>query len=220
MLILSLLSLAVLDALNPFSIVTMALLLATNRPIARGWVFIAGTLAVYLSFGIMLVEGWTAVLASLVPLLPQWAIGAALFLAGLGCLAFALHSYRQDLTQDQGSSFDNVLTLPATALFAVVSTVSDAPTALPYFTAAALILDMADARLEQYLWVALYCLIYISPLCVMLGIRIAQGDRAAVILSAIQRRLAWSFRYILSPVLAAFGIWLSWLAATKLLALI
>lgn len=220
MVILSLFGLAILDAMNPFSIVAMALLLATDRPLARGWAFILGTLAVYFAFGIMLVEGWTVALAALVPLLPQWLIGGALFLVGLACFAFAVHCYRQDLTQGKGALLDKVLTLPTTAAFAVASTLSDLPTAVPYFAAAALIPEMADTRLEQYLWLMLYCLIYVAPLCLMLGILVAWGDKAAFMLSGVQRGIAWSFRFILAPTLLVIGVGFLWQGASRLLMLI
>ncbi|KGJ23582.1 GAP family protein [Paracoccus sanguinis] len=217
MLSLSLLGLAVVDALNPFSIAAMALLLATDRPMARGWVFVAGTFVVYLPFGIVLVEGWTAALSALLPLLPVWLKGGAVLVAGLACISLAIYLLRQVQSLDAGASLSRAMTLPATAAFAVASTLSDAPTAVPFFAASAIIPDLASGRVGQYLWVALYCLVYIAPLLLMLGIRAAMGAHGEVVLERVQRGVGWSFRYILPPILVLGGGWLCWLGLTFLL---
>lgn len=44
--VLTFLGLALADAMNPFSIAAMAFLLTTDRPLARGIVFVLGTLIV------------------------------------------------------------------------------------------------------------------------------------------------------------------------------
>lgn len=217
MLIASLAGLALLDALNPFSIAAMVLLLTTDRPMARGWVFVAGTLAVYLPFGILLVEGWTAALTALLPLLPVWLIGGGILTAGLACIGLAIHLLRQGLPADPGASLGRALTLPATAAFAVASTLSDAPTAVPFFAAAALIPDLAPERVGQYLWVVLYCLVYVAPLLLMLAIRAAMGAKGAALLERVQRAIGWSFRHVFPPTLVLGGGWLSWLGLTRLL---
>jgi cytochrome c biogenesis protein CcdA len=214
---LSFLGLALADALNPFSIAAMAYLLTTDRPIARGTVFILGTLAVYVPFGTMLVEGWTAVLAALVPLLPAWAVGTALIVAGLSCVGFALWSWMKPGDGNGAMPLSDRLTLPATAAFAVASTLADAPTAVPYFAAATLAPLLAEGRVGEYLWVVLYCLIYVTPLVLLLALRVWFGDRAERSLGRVRMAVDWSFRYLLPPVLAVVGIWLGLLGLARLI---
>lgn len=214
---LTFLGLALADALNPFSIAAMAYLLTTDRPMARGTVFILGTLAVYIPFGIMLVEGWTAVLAALVPLLPAWALGTALVVAGLSCIGFALWSWIKPGGRNGAMPLSDRLTLPATAAFAVASTFADAPTAVPYFAAATLAPLLAEGRVGEYLWLVLYCLIYVAPLILLLALRVWFGDRAERSLGRVRTAVDWSFRYLLPPVSVVVGIWLGLLGLARLI---
>jgi hypothetical protein len=214
---LSFLGLAMADSLNPFSIAAMAYLLTTDRPMARGTVFILGTLVVYIPFGIMLVEGWTAVLAALVPLLPVWAVGTALVVAGLCCVGFALWSWMKPGGRGGAMPLSDRLTLPATAAFAVASTLADAPTAVPYFAAATLAPLLAEGRVGVYLWVVVYCLIYVAPLVLLLAMRVWFGGRAERSLGRVRTAVDWSFRYLLPPVLIVVGFWLGYVGVLRLM---
>lgn len=70
--ILVLAGLALIDALNPFSIAALAFLLSTDRPVQRAVVFVVGTFAVYFLAGVVLLEGWLILIEALLPLLPGW----------------------------------------------------------------------------------------------------------------------------------------------------
>lgn len=216
MTILSLLGLALADALNPFSIGSLILLLSTDRPMARGWVFVAGTLGVYIPFGILLAEGWTAAFAALLPLLPIWLIGGVLAAAGFLCIGLAWHLSSKDRNDEPDQSLSKVLSLPATAAFAVASTMADAPTAVPFFAAAALIPDLAVGRAGQYAWVILYCLVYVAPLLLLLALRAALGVKGASMIERVQKGVYWSFRHLLPPLLVLGGGVLCWLGASFL----
>lgn len=215
--VLTFLGLALADAMNPFSIAAMAFLLTTDRPLARGIVFVLGTLIVYVPFGVALVEGWTALLTSLLPLIPWWVKGGLLVAGALLCVGIAWRMIRSDDPQDLASSVSNRLSLPATATFAIASTLMDAPTALPFFAAAAQILTFADGRVGQYLWVVFYCLIYVTPLLLLIGLRVGLGDRSGGALQAVKTAVAWSFANLMPPALILIGLWLAWIGTAMLL---
>lgn len=216
----ALLGVALLDAANPFSIAAMAVLLATDRPAMRGWTFVAGTAAIYLPFGVMLLEGWTAALRGFLPLLPAWAPGAAEAVAGAACLVAAVHAWRGAGQGGDGTSAMpqvTSLSLGATAAFAAASTLADLPTAVPYFAAASQIPALAEGRAGQYAWLIVYNAIYVAPLLLMLGARLALGDRAERVMTAVRRAVEWSFAHLMPPLLLALGLGLIADGARRLL---
>jgi hypothetical protein len=216
MTLLSFLGLALADAMNPFSIAAMVFLLATDRPFARGGVFILGTLAVCFPFGVALVEGWTALLANLIPQLPSAVKSGLLILGGIACAGAAWWIISQGGRSGPSNRVSDRLSLPATAAFAIGSALADAPTAVPLFAAAAQIPTLAAGRLGQYAWLALYCLIYVAPLVLLLGIRLRLGEKAAPALRIVKSGVEWGFRYVLPPLLVVVGLWLVWIGVELL----
>lgn len=203
-----LLGLALLDALNPFSIAAMAFLLSTDRPSTRGLAFILGTAVVYLGFGIMLLEGWTAFLQSLLPLLPSWIPALVEVLAGAGCLVGGIILWRKSGSDTQSMPQISALSVWATVLFAAGSTVSDLPTAVPYFAAASQITSIAEGRLGQYFWLLIYNVIYVAPMVAMLVVRLTLRKRADGVFSAIRKGVDWAFKHLMPLLLILFGIFL------------
>ena len=210
---LAFLGLAITDAMNPFTVAAMAVLLALDRPFARGLIFILVTFAVYLGFAIALEEGLTAALAHWIPLLPPWVPALLLVLLGLACIGFALYLWFDDSAADASVRLAKALSLPGTAVFAAVSTLSDAPTALPLFAAVAQLPLMTETRLGQYLWLTLYCAIYVSPLILLLVLRELLGSHADRALSKVLSAVNWSFRHLLPPMLLIAGVAAGWFTA-------
>jgi hypothetical protein len=200
----ALLGLALVDALNPFSIAAHAFLLGTNRPQARGAVFIVGTFALYLAAGWLLLEGWLAILRRLLPMLPAWAVPSLEAAAGLACLGFAVHML---VTQNRGKAFSppSNLGLRATFLFAVVSTASDLPTALPLFAAVNQIAALEQGALGQLAWLALYVAVYVSPLVLMSVVQAKLGPRAEGVFGRVRAGVDWAFARLLPPLLMLYG---------------
>jgi hypothetical protein len=194
---LAVLGLAALDALNPFSIAAMAVLLTTDRPLARGLAFVAGTLLVYLPFGAALLAGWTALMSRLLPLLPPWAPGTLLLAAGLACLAAGAWAWGR---AGAGAPLRaSTLSVGATLMLAAGSTLSDLPTAVPYLAAAPQVARLAGGAGGQAAWLALYNLVYVAPLLAMLGARLALGVRAEAFSEGVTRAVEWAFARLLPP---------------------
>lgn len=207
--ILTIIGLGFTDALNPFSIAAMAYLLATDRPLERGLVFIIGTLAIYFPGGIALMEGWSAVLKNILPSLPSWLPVLSYFIFGIICLAAALYFYRQGKKSgEQAAPKLSNLSLTATLIFALGSTISDLPTALPYFAGVNIIANLIDGLLPQLSLLAVYNFIYISPLILMLVIRMSAGAKAQGYLIKVHNGVDWSFAHLLPPTIVFIGVYL------------
>lgn len=200
----ALIGLALLDALNPFSIAAMAFLLSTDRPVARGLAFVLGTFVIYVLSGVVLLEGWLVVLQSLLPSLPAWVPGGLEVGAGAAALIAGAYTWKQS-AQGKPSPSPSNLSLVATIAFAVASTLSDLPTAIPYFAAASQ-LAAAGGTGIRYAWLLIYNLIYIAPLVAMIGLRVGLGHNAEAPLRSVRTAVDWSFAKLLPPVLVLAGV--------------
>ncbi len=201
----ALIGLALVDALNPFSIAAQAFLLSTGRPVARGLAFVLGTFAVYLLCGVVLLEGWLVLLHSLLPALPPWVPGGLEIGAGIAALAAGIYTWRQ-AAQGKSTPSPSNLSLLATTAFAVVSTLSDMPTAIPYFAAASQIAASDGGALTRYSWLLIYNLIYVAPLVAMLALRVGLGDGTAAILGRVRTSVDWTVAKLLPPLLVLAGV--------------
>jgi hypothetical protein len=201
----ALLGLAFLDAMNPFSIAAMVFLLSTDRPAPRGLVFLVGTFAVYLFGGVVLLEGWLVVLRTFLPSLPGWAPGSLEMLAGGLAVGAGLYAAIRAAGGKTAPSPTN-LSLPATLAFAIVSTVSDLPTAIPLFAAVNQIAATGDGAFARYGWLAFYTVIYVTPLIAMLAASLALGQRAEPTLVRVRQAVDWTFARLLPSVLVLAGI--------------
>ena len=215
--VLTFLGLAAADAMNPFTVASMAMLLALDRPVARGVIFMGATFAVYLAFAVLLAEGFTAAVLALLPVMPDWVPGALLVALALLCFGFAVRLWRQATDTGEGASLAMALTLPGTVVFAVLNTLSDAPTAVPLFAAVAQLPELADGRLGQYLWLVVYTGIYVTPLLILLGLRMALGAKADAALNRAMSVVNWSFKHLLPAVLSIVGSFSGWLGVDRLL---
>jgi hypothetical protein len=214
---LAFLGLALTDAMNPFTVASLAVLLTLNRPYARGAIFVGVTFAVYLVFAVLLAEGFTAAVTAVLPMLPVWAPAALLFGFALLCIGFAIHLWLKTGANETGVSLAAALTLPGTAVFAIASTLTDAPTAVPLFAAVAQLPQVAEGRVSQYLWLVAYTVIYVAPLLLLLGLRRTLGSGADAALTRVAAAVNWSFKRLLPPVLVLAGAVAGWIAAVRLL---
>lgn len=143
--------LAAVDSLNPFSIAAQAYLLGTPSSTPRSLVFLAGTWLAYFLGGLLLVRGLQAFIASILPGLPFWTVLLGEVTLGLVCIGLSGYLWR---CAKHGKMFTppKHMGLRSTALFAVATTLSDLPTAVPYFAAAAQIVtsqpNCSGSRME------------------------------------------------------------------------
>ncbi len=199
------LTLGIVDSLNPFSIAAQAYLLGTPRPQARAWTFLFGSFLIYFVAGIFIVQGALIVFQSLLPLFPGWLTFAAGLSLGMASVAASVYLWRRSRA---GAAFvpPAHLSVPATFAFAAFSTMSDLPTALPYFGAAAQIAGSTAHRPAQLGWLLLYNAIYVAPLLLLIVLHALLGSRSDVLFGSIQRAVNWGFSYLLPPLILIFGL--------------
>mgnify|MGYP002777027269 CR=1 FL=1 len=197
--------LALVDALNPFTIAAQAYLLGTPQPMRRSLAFLVGTYATYLAGGVVLLLGWSAFLVRVLPMLPDWLIPAGEALLGVGAFGFGVWSLRKAAA---GTPFapPSDLSVRATLGFAVASTVADLTSALPYFGA---ISQIADARLGDWasgLALYWYNLLYCAPLTALVVARASLSEEAsALFFGRMRRAIDWAFGKLLPWLLILAG---------------
>lgn len=206
----AIIGLGLLDSLNPFSIAAMALVLTGTRPLVLGSVFIFTTFAIYLAAGFASFAGWAAILAQFVPLIPTWVLDVGLGAIGFICLGAAWFMWAKRASP--GSAMADLVrtSIVGTALYAASSTISDLPTALPYFAAIAV---LAEAKLSVAGTTALllvYNLCYVAPLVLLLGVRLSGKAGVDQGFAKIKTLVDWSFRYLVPPLTACLGIYCLW----------
>jgi hypothetical protein len=200
--------LAFLDSLNPFSIAAMALVIMGQNALSRGLVFVGATFATYMLGGVLLLAGWTQALKALLPLITPlvatigWSLAALIAMCTavwLWCKAPAADKPPEVKTNGQG--------LLGVFLFAIVSTASDVPTAIPYFGAIPMIEATHASILGQGAWLILYNLIYISPLILLLWLRLFASAQFEPYQAKIASSMDLAMRRHVPPFLVILGIW-------------
>lgn len=208
--------LALADSLNPATVAAQAYLLGTPRPMARALAFLVGTFLTYFAGGFVLLEGWMVFLRNLAPLIPWWGLGVGEVALGLATVGFGLWSLAR---ASAGTPFrpPEELSVPAALAFAVVSTVSDLPTALPYFAAANRIAEL-DGPALQLAALGWYNLTYCWPMIALLVAHATlRQARSEAIFGRLRAGIDWAFAKLLPPVLLLAGATLAVDGARRLL---
>ncbi|MBG5568160.1 GAP family protein [Pseudomonas aeruginosa] len=204
-LLLAVSGLALADSLNPFTVAAQAYLLGTKKPMVRSLVFLVATFVTYLLGGFLLLQGWTALISSVLPRLPWWSLGVSETLLGLVLLGFAIWSLKRAKT---GKPFEppKDLSLTATVAFAVGSTVADLSSALPYFAAVNRIAAELQGFTMQAATLAWYNLLYVAPLIVLVAAReLLSAERSEKLFGRITGGINWAFAKLLPPVILIGG---------------
>jgi hypothetical protein len=204
------LGLGLVDSLNPFSIAAMALVLTGTRPLVLGITFIVTTFVIYTGAGFATFAGWAAILVKMMPLIPTWVIEGGLALVGVGCLAAAYYMWTK--REVSSSTIADLVrtTVMGTALYAGSSTVSDVPTALPYFAAIHLLAEAKLAVIATGTLLVIYNLCYVAPLGLLLGIRLKGGAGVDRTFEVIKQGVDWGFKHIVPPLTACLGLYCLW----------
>lgn len=189
-------SIALLDSLNPVTIAVHIYLLGTPQPRIRTLTFIAGIFLAYFSGGLILLLGLNSILMYLANL-PDQIWYSAQAVVALALIGFAVYLWRG--TSDGSEPVQPASLHPINTFWlGFAATLSDLPTAIPYIAA---LERMLQAKLSVW-WLlgatAFYNLIYILPLLILLGLYFVLGTRGVATLQSINRFISkWS-----PPVLA------------------
>ena len=210
----SLLLLAVLDSLNPSALVVALWLLSRPQPAPRLLAYVAGIVASYLTLGVAMMLGFTALSARLGQALDH---PVALALQGLLGAALLGYAILAPSTAHAAPEPD----LPATGkllgffVLGMAVTAAELVTALPYFAAIAL---MIGARLEPAQWLPLllaYNLIFIAPPLLLLGLHGLLGHRTDERFARWRERLRRGAREATLWIFALVGVALIGDAASR-----
>jgi cytochrome c biogenesis protein CcdA len=188
-LILFVLSVSLVDSLNP-STIAPALFLATGSDARRGLAgFIGGVFLVSTLGGLVLALGPGQLLLGSVPHpgrhtthLVELALGGVVFLVALG-----LWTNRERVARKVGGHQER--SARTSFLLGAGIMAVELPTALPYFAVIAAIIAGDENAVSQILLVLLFNGVFIAPLLVILAIRSVAGPRGVEALGAFRLQL-------------------------------
>ena len=215
--LLAIVGLGLLDSLNPFSIAACAVVSARPQSLGRGVAFITATFLVYFLSGVALVTGWAELLIALQPWIKPWMRVAFWLLVAFGCCLGAIFLWRRPpMGQDKAVKQPSSTAILAIFLFAFGSTLSDMPTAFPYFGAIPIMVATGANFLGLLAWLALYSLIYVSPLIILLAYRLIFPQAFEPLQGVINRMMDWVIRRLSPALLVPCAGWAAYLAAQSL----
>jgi cytochrome c biogenesis protein CcdA len=215
---LAIFGLAFLDSLNPFSIAACVVVIAGQQSLARGLIFITATFLAYFLGGVALVSGWVEAAAAMRPWIKPWMMITFWLALGLGSFVGAVILWRRPAaTESKEAKPPTTAALVGVFLFALSSTLSDLPTALPYFGAIPIMVATETNFLGLLAWLAFYSLIYVSPLIVLLYFRQMAHKQFEPLVGSINRSMDWAIRRLTPALLVPLAGWAVYEAVRLLL---
>lgn len=181
-------SLALVDSVNPLTIAVALYLGSDERPHARVAAFAAGVLGVYGLGGAALLLGPAQLLATAVSSSDTRAFHTVSVAAGAGMVLLALVIMRRGRAASLTAAVDRLSPRSALALGATV-TVLDLPTAFPYFGAIAALANSGGPVGGQVALLAVFNLIYVLPLIVIAALPAIAGGRWRALVGRVRLAL-------------------------------
>lgn len=218
-LLLSISGLALADSLNPFTVAAQAYLLGTPNPMKRSVTFLVGTFVAYFLGGVLLLAGLRIFLERVMPLVPVWGFGAGEIVLG-GVLGFCAFYAGRMAKQGKPFSPPKDLSVGATLIFAMASTVSDIPTAIPYFAAASNIAAQDAGWISNLCYLLIYNVLFCAPLIALIVARfLLSEEKSGIVFGKMRAGIDWGFAKLLPIVLAVGALALLVDGARRLMAL-
>ncbi len=198
-------ALALVDSINPSALVVTLHLLIRRAPKSVLLTYIGSVFITYLTFSVLLVIGFTALVDPLGALLETRGANIALALLGGGMLAYALFSKNPKTAPTPRPLAASSLSLSGVVLLGISVTVAELPTALPLLGATGL---LSSANLGVAAWLPLilmYNLIFVlPPLALTFGYRLL-GERSG---ERLQERLRRGARETMLWIFGIIGFYL------------
>ncbi|MBA3529850.1 MAG: GAP family protein [Propionibacteriaceae bacterium] len=185
----SITGLALLDSLNPATVVTITLILLTGprRPLLSAVAFIAGAYLTVLVVGLLVFLSAGAA-AGLVPDAVLWLRRIAFSAAAVALLAAAVRRLRPRARKP--IALPDWFSPGAALPLGTMMTGADLPNAFPYFIAIERLISAQVTQPTGNLILAAYAFIYCLPCMVLLVAGMAFGRRVRTGLARIQSRLS------------------------------
>ena len=218
-LLLSLLGLSLLDCLNPATIATLIILLPMVKKVSHSAIFIWGTFITYFVIGISFYYGINNFIKSFViEILAKYSFEISVFgiflavaLLGIG-IKFSIKiyktiKYKQSIKEVKFINIDSVNPIALIGL-SIISTLSDAPTAIPYIAFISNLLSTKVKPLGIILMLLIYCLVYILPMLILYLSYQKLKDRFETIVTKTKNLTNVFSVYAIPTMALIVGIWL------------
>jgi cytochrome c biogenesis protein CcdA len=199
-----LVTVALIDSINPNAIAVQIYLLSTPKPIKRSLSFIVGDFLTNLIAGLLITFGLSQVIFQIfsrfseIFYLFQFLLGIALVL--LGCYFYKVFSREKNIKKSNSLK-------PIHAFFlGVTIALSEAPTALPYLAAIEKIAQKNLSFSQIIELLTIYNLVFICPLIVLLLIYLCFQQESVVVLDYIQLFVNRWIPKIMRLIVVIFGL--------------
>lgn len=209
-------AIALVDSINPATVAQAAAFAGTARPVRAVMGFWSGAMLTYLVTGLLVLAGLDRLVRDIVTHPPGWLLVCVMLLgiasAAAGCVLW--------VRRDRRALGDLLVAGSGRTAFTVgvLATVTDLPTAVPYFAAIGIITSSGTGRASQLGLMLTYNLIYMLPVVLVLAFRLVAGNRSQAALAAITRFFAeWSDR-VLAVIMVSGGLAAAVYAAAELVA--
>jgi len=218
--IFSLISLGILDSLNPASIATLLVLLPLVRKRWHSLIYIFGTLITYLLIGLSLYYGVDRYLKNfLVQISGRYSMWIAItelvlgIAAVIGLIVFVVMIIRK--IKNPGQKDLDMFSVKSAAPYflvglSITATLSDAPTAIPYFGFIGVLVANPQPFLVTAASLLLYCFLYILPILILYIIyNKIQNEKFTRIQIGFKNFINKASLYVIPVILLVVGAWLS-----------
>lgn len=184
-------AIALIDAINPATIAQAAAFAGTRHPVRAVMGFWSGAMVTYLITGLLVLAGLDRIVSGIVSNPPAWLL-ACVIVAGLASVFAGAMLWRRRHSRTLG---DLLVAGSGRTAFTVgvLATVTDLPTAVPYFAAIGIITGAGLNQAQELSLMLAYNLIYMLPVLLVLGFRLVAGTRSKATLAATTEFIAkWS----------------------------
>lgn len=206
--LLAVVPLAMLDSLNPATLAMGAALTTVDRPVRALQANITAVYATYFSIGAIAALTSASLIREALTINAS-AVEASRLMPGLLLIAVALYLWR---TRRRGTATYRPhprIGRTRAALLGLLVTILDAPTAVPYIAAIAIITHAHLDAVETLVILTVYCEIYTLPLQAVLAIHVRMGRAGDQLIVAMRRRIARWGPVVLSAFCLVIGLALS-----------
>lgn len=217
--VLSMLLLALADALNPATIATMMIILPIVKEKWHSLIFIAGTFLVYFITGIIVFIGVDKYLKSfIIGIAEKFSMHVGIIELLLAAIIITIAIVQaikliNRIIKEEPSKNDYMAAVvkmvnpSALVILAVSSTLMDIPTAIPYFGFIGILTNSGTSLLLSIFLFIVYCLIYVLPMIILyLMFTLIQGERFNRIESGFRSFINTVSEYLLPVILLALGV--------------
>lgn len=215
-LIVLVISIGIVDSVNPATIIVALYLAAGDHPGRRVTEFTFGVFATYLLGGVAVALGLGQLILAAVPRpgATARAVGEIVVGAALVAMAAVLWANRRRLAERLAPRLEPGTR--STAILGAAMTVVELPTAFPYLAAIGAIVDSGVGITRQLILLVLFNVCFVLPLILIIAALMLSGERALPLLRAARLRLERHWPLALTSLALLAGLLILGLGASSL----